>query len=142
MRNVGTRVSPDSRHGFALADLNGAQFPVASTDSGRTWRIAGPYLHVNAADAAESVDQIGARDARLLFADGSAVVDLTPDAGRHWYQASIATGAVLGVVYEPFTHLLYAFTQPDRSSGPIPTWLYVSNDGIHRRYTVRYPGGS
>src|ERR1700756_1487166 len=46
---IGIRVFPTPGIGYALASLPEAQYPARTTDGGRTWRTAGPALHVNAA---------------------------------------------------------------------------------------------
>lgn len=138
---VGPRVFTDASHGFGIAAPIGAQWPAVTEDGGRTWRIAGPYLHVDAADAGDAFSQIGAASRRLLFAGGGANnVDTTPDGGRHWYQAYLATGTVLGITWDRFSRELLAFVQPLRHHGPLPTWTYVSKDGIHWKYTTTLGG--
>ena len=135
---VGPRVFTDAMHGFALADPVGAQYPAVTSDGGRTWRIAGPYLHVNAADGADDVSMIGAASSKLLFAGTSFGVDATPDGGKHWYQSYLGTGGLLGVTWNGFE--LHAYVQPNRTHGPLPTWTYVSKDGLHWRYTASLGG--
>ena len=98
--DLGVRVFIDRRHGFALATrlAGGVQtYPVASSDSGRTWHIAGPILHIDAAQGAIAVSTPGVAGARFYYAWGNGynnIVDATTDAGRRWWQTSLP-GAVL-----------------------------------------------
>ena len=85
---AGQRVFTDSKHGFALASLAGADYSVATTDGGRTWKTDGPALHLHAAQAPLAVVFIGAANRRTLFAwGGGQVIDTTSDGGKTWYSA-------------------------------------------------------
>lgn len=128
---LGIRVFTDAKHGFALGGVTaggGAQYPAATVDGGRTWRIDGPHFHVNAADAPDVVAEVGAGRRGVYFAYagpyGGQAIDVTSDGGRHWWRAFLPTPPV-AVVYNPFTHSgeLIAFLQGH------PTWVYVSKDG-------------
>lgn len=81
-----TRVFANASVGFALADVGDAQYPVRSVDRGRTWRIDGPQVHVDAADGPEGVGHVGVAGPRTFFAYGSSVVDVTTDGGRTWWE--------------------------------------------------------
>ncbi|HTA06008.1 MAG TPA: sialidase family protein [Solirubrobacteraceae bacterium] len=96
---LGHRVFVDDTHGFALANVGEAQYPVATANGGRTWRVNGPALHLNAAQAPLSICEVGALDRRNYWADGCGgqVVDTTNDAGKHWWR-SLFEGGVLSVV--------------------------------------------
>jgi hypothetical protein len=128
---LGRRVFVDSRHGFALANSDEAQYPAASTDGGHTWRISGPVLHVNAAQAPLVVSEVGALSRRIYFAAGGGeVVDATPDGGHNWYRAFFP-GGLIGVV--PSGSRLTAIVDSE-DQGP-STLIYVSSDGgRHWRY--------
>lgn len=93
------RVFVDNKHGFALANVSNAQYPAATANGGRTWRVNGPALHLNAAQAPFVVCEVGALDRRNYWAGGCGgqVVDTTNDAGRHWWR-SLFQGSVLTVV--------------------------------------------
>ena len=95
------RVFADARHGFALAATQQAQYPASTTDGGRVWRIDGPALHVNAAQAPLVVLQASVANAHTFFAwggpGGGQVVDVTNDGGRHWWRAVLGE-VVLAVV--------------------------------------------
>jgi hypothetical protein len=97
-RHLGARVFADRRHGFALATTrDGATYPAASLDGGRTWRVDGPVFHVPAAQGPLAVDQAGVASRNLYFAWGAAedtVVDVTADAGRHWRQVFLPATVV------------------------------------------------
>ena len=48
---AGQRVFTDAKHGFALASVGSADYPVATADGGKTWKTDGPALHLDAAQA-------------------------------------------------------------------------------------------
>ncbi len=131
-RNLGTRVFPDARHGFALAGVGQAQYPAATTNGGRSWRTDGPALHLDAAQAPLAVVEAGAANRRTFFAyGGGQVVDSTNDGGRHWWRAVL--GDVVMAVATPGNGRLVAFAQvPTTPNGTrAATWVYVSTDGGH-----------
>ena len=134
--DLGTRVFADSRHGFALASIADGQFPAATADGGKTWRVNGPVLHENAAQAPLAVDEVGIANRHTYFAfGGGQVVDVTRDAGKHWFRAVLGD-VVLGVA-APADGRLIAFTQVAAGSDA-PTLVYVSRDGgRHWRRTTR-----
>jgi hypothetical protein len=141
--DLGIRVFFDRSHGFALATrlAGGVQtYPVASSDSGQTWRIAGPILHIDAAQGAIAVSAPGVAGARFYYAwdDGyNNIVDATTDAGRRWWQTSLP-GAVLSVTTEAGTvRALIALvegptTDPARHGASL--WSYRTTDGRHWQY--------
>src|SRR5581483_9925290 len=43
---VGQRIFTNATRGFALATAGGADYPAATTDRGKTWKTAGPALHL------------------------------------------------------------------------------------------------
>jgi photosystem II stability/assembly factor-like uncharacterized protein len=124
----GVRAFVNATHGFALAGVGEAQYPVATTDGGKTWRTDGPALHVNAAQAPLSVADAGAANQHTFFAfGGGQVVDVTGDGGKHWWQAFLGDG-VLSVV--SFGNRLIAVAQNSTGSGATAqTVVYVSRDG-------------
>ncbi|HEY2766682.1 MAG TPA: sialidase family protein [Solirubrobacteraceae bacterium] len=128
-RDLGHRVFVDDRHGFALANIGQAQYPAASTNGGRTWRVSGPALHLNAAQAPFVVCEVGALNRRVYFADGCGgeVVDSTSDGGKHWWR-TLFGGGVQAVVGSGGR--LVAFVAVSSEGGPTAvTWVYASNDG-------------
>jgi hypothetical protein len=138
-RRLSRRVFADARHGFALASLPQAQYPAATTDGGKVWRIDGPALHVNAAQAPLVVLQVGVASRRTYFAwggpGGGQVVDATSDGGRHWWRAILGE-AVLAVVAGADGRLV-AVTQVAGAAGA-STLVYVSKDGgRHWRYDAQ-----
>lgn len=138
-RDLGQRVFPNVRHGFALAAVGQAQYPAASADGGRTWHTDGPALHLNAAQAPLAVSDLGAAGNRVVFAyGGGQVVDTTGDGGRHWYRATF-NGVAMAVVTGVSGHLV-AFV--DGSVGRTGvTWQYVSRDhGRTWHYTTAVGG--
>jgi hypothetical protein len=137
--SLGQRVFPTARVGFALADVNGAQYPAATANGGLTWRTNGPALHLDAAQAPLVVLYPGAASTRTFFAfGGGQVVDATGDGGRHWWRA-ILGDAVVAVVPR-VNGGLAAFAQRAIGTGVnVETLVYVSSDGGHHwHYTTRF----
>jgi len=123
---VGQRIFTNATRGFALATAGGADYPAATTDRGRTWKTAGPALHLHAAQAPLAVIFIGAVNAKTVFAwGGGQVVDTTNDGGKSWYRALFTSGSPVAVVQDPTGHLL-AFVQ---SFNGTSTTEYVSKNG-------------
>lgn len=81
----------DAGAGFALASVGQAQYPANTTDGGKTWRIDGPHLHVNAANAPDVVSGSGVVGPRTYFAyggpGGGNTVVVSTDAGKTWWRA-------------------------------------------------------
>jgi hypothetical protein len=128
--DLGLRVFADGQHGVALADDGDAQYAAATVNGGRTWRIDSPALHVNAAQAPFAVLDIGAANQHTFFAfGGGQVVDVTSDAGKHWWQAPL--GEVVMAVVAGGSGRLIAFAQ--NAAGVTGTTavnaVYVSQDG-------------
>jgi hypothetical protein len=133
--DLGHRVFVDALHGFALASVAGAQYPAASVDAGKTWRVSGPALHLDAAQAPLVVCEVGAVSRRVYFADGCGgeTVDTTSDGGRHWWRAFFG-GGVQAVVGSG-GRLVAFVAVPDANGSRAVTWVYVSSDGgRHWRY--------
>jgi hypothetical protein len=129
---LGHRVFVDAKHGFALAALRSGDYPAVTVNGGQTWKVKGPVLHLNAAQAPLVVTQVGAASKKKLFAyggpGGGQSVDVTPDGGKHWYRALLGD-AVMAVVAGPDGRLV-AFAQVSSGSGSTAlTWVYVSRDG-------------
>jgi hypothetical protein len=100
------RVFANAQDGFAVPDLpqkglgGPGSYPVMTSDGGRSWRTAGPVLHIPAAQGAIAVGQPGMVGARILFAwcgSCNSVIDTSSDAGRHWWQTFLP-GQVLSVL--------------------------------------------
>jgi hypothetical protein len=131
----GQRVFTDAKHGFALASPADADYPVATTDGGKTWRTDGPALHVHAANAPAAVLYIGALNRKTIFAwGGGQVIDATNDRGKTWYSTLFTNGAPVGVV-PVLTGGLDGFIG---SINGRRIWQYVSKDGRtwHYKATV------
>jgi len=123
---AGQRVFTDAKHGFALASVGSADYPVASADGGKTWKTYGPALHLNAAQAPLSVSFVGAVSRKTVFAwGGGQVIDATNDGGKHWYSALFTTGVPVAVVRDIQRHLTAFVGSPSGGS----TSRYVSKDG-------------
>lgn len=139
----GSRVFTDGKHGFALAQVSQAQYPVATSDGGKTWKTDGPALHINAAQAPLTVLDIGAASTKTAFAyGGGQVIDATSNGGGKWYGA-LFNGLVMAVVVGTRNHLVAfidASASTSNSNGVI--WQYVSKDGGHSWHYDTTVGGS
>jgi len=130
---VSSRSFADAKHGFGLASVSNATYPVRTSDGGASWFTDGPALHVDAADAPEAVVYTGVAGDRTEFAYGSSAVDVTTDGGHAWWEAFLGE-AVLAVTFQ--NHQLIAFVQQqttERGTKAV-TWTYVSKDGRHWHY--------
>jgi hypothetical protein len=85
---VGQRTFTDGTRGFGLASVGGADYPVTTTDAGKTWKTDGPALHLHAAQAPLAVAFIGVVNRKRVFAwgGGGQVIDTTNDGGKSWYR--------------------------------------------------------
>lgn len=144
-RALGRRVFADAAHGFALANTQQAQYPAATSNGGRTWRIDGPALHLDAAQAPLVVLQVGVANRRTFFAwggpGGGQVVDVTSDGGRHWWRAILGE-VVLAIVAGEDGRLAAVSQSAAPSGSSVQTSVYVSSDsGRHWRYDARLGAG-
>jgi len=124
------RVFYNASVGFALANVSSAQYPSRSVDGGKTWRIDGPQVHIDAADAPEGVGYVGVAGPRTFVAYGSSAVDVTTDGGRTWWETFLGE-LVVAVVPGP-RHGLLAYVQQQVDPNTVrtaATWQYVSHDG-------------
>jgi hypothetical protein len=122
----GTRILIGAKAGWKLASAKQAQYAAVTTDGGKTWQIASPALHIDAADAPQSVTQIGARSAKVAYAfGGGQVADVTTNGGKTWYSA-LFQGTVTAVV-PGFSGELIAYVAGFGSSSA-PS-QYVSKNG-------------
>lgn len=137
----GTRSFATRQDGFALGNLSGSEggktYPLATTDGGKTWRIAGPIVNVPAAQAAADVAQSGVVNARTWFmcCGLNTVVDVTTDAGKHWWAATLPA-EVINVFAGNNRHarliaVVRSYATAVHSSHRL--WIYTSVDG--RRWT-------
>lgn len=142
---TGIRAFINRRDGFAIADLPQASdgtYPLATTDGGKTWRTDGPVLHVPAAQGAAAVEQAGVAASRIYFAWCPAcnnLIDITPDAGRHWWAVRLP-GQILTLVGTPYARagllaVVEGPTSDPRGRGS-SLWVFGSTNG--RRWTYRY----
>ena len=136
------RVFANASDGFALAGVGNAQYPARSLDGGRSWRIDGPQVHVDAADGAEGVGFVGVAGPRTFFAYGSSAVDVTTDGGHVWWEAFL--GELVVAVVPGTGRDLVAYVQQqtaDNSTAQAVTWLYRTPDGgRHWSYTTALAG--
>lgn len=123
---AGQRTFTNATRGFALASVQSADYPVATTDGGKTWKTDGPALHLHALQAPLAVVFIGAVNRRTVYAWGAGqVIDTTHDGGRTWYRTLFTNGSPIAVVHDLNGHLL-AFVESFTSSTNVE---YVSKDG-------------
>jgi hypothetical protein len=101
---LGTRVFINNSRGFALSSIRqggGADYPAATVDGGKIWRVDGPELHRAAANAPDVVTQVGAAAPTTYFAyggpGGGNSIAVTTDGGKHWWRAYLY-GAVYAAV--------------------------------------------
>lgn len=131
------RVYANARDGFAIGSPPRTldTYPLATINGGRTWRTAGPVLHIPAAQAAVGVAQAGVISPRIWFAccGLNGVVDVTPDAGTHWWQ-TFFPGEVVTVYPGPTScgRLIAVVQIYSKRTNP-PLWTYASATG--RRWT-------
>ncbi len=135
------RVFDNQNHGFALAAVRNEIYPATTHDGGRTWRVNGPLLVGDGADASTIVTDVGVASANTYFAYGGArsVIDLTSDAGKQWWQVA-QDGSILAVLAEPKRRLAAVVQFQQHPNGPLVgsafNAVYVSTDqGRHWRYT-------
>jgi hypothetical protein len=137
------QVFANDRDGFALANEGNAQYPAATTDGGKRWRIDGPQVHVDAADGPEGVGYVGIAGPRTFFAYGSSAVDVTTNAGRMWWETLLGN-LVVAVVPGGRPNELVAYVQQSLSNDrpyPVATWQYVTRDGgRHWSYSTALGG--
>ncbi len=142
--DLGVRVFADRLHGFALAQTPGGEmFPANSSDGGRTWHVDGPVLHAPAAQGAIAVNEPGVAGPRFYFAWPSGfdtVVDVSTDAGAHWWAASLP-GLILSVTSNPsstkpvggLTAIVEGPTSDPTGRGA-SLWEYHTTNGRRWRY--------
>jgi hypothetical protein len=140
-RFSGPRVFANPRDGFALGAPRedfGDTYPIATVDGGKTWRTAGPLLHIPAAQAAVDVTEAGMSGPDVWYAwgGGTTVIDVTPDAGRHWWQ-TFFPGPVLTVYADQIQcNQLVALVQPFTKRNHPPLWTYASTNGRNWTYAA------
>lgn len=137
----GTRTFATRRDGFALGNLSasegGPTYPLETTDGGERWRIAGPVVNVPAAQGGVDVAQAGIVDARTWFmcCGLNTVVDVTPDAGKHWWSAFLP-GTVIDVYAgsDPHARLIAVVRPFPTAHSRRRLWIYASVDGRRWAY--------
>jgi hypothetical protein len=126
---LGHRVFTDAKHGFTLAGVGQAQYPVATTDGGKTWKTDGPALHLDAAQAPLAVSDLGATNQKTIFAfGGGQVIDATGNGGKQWFRATFE-GLPMAVVGGRSGHLVAFIDASNGTSTKGVTWQYVSKNG-------------
>jgi len=120
------------RFGLATyASAGDATYPAISTDAGNTWRIDGPLLHIDAAQGASVITNVGSlgADGAYYWGRGGNVVWVTTDGGSHWW----LTGFSYGVHRVTASHgtLRTVALGEQLKGGKIESFLYASNDSGH-----------
>lgn len=141
----GVRAFANRRIGFAITDVSKAgdgTYPLATADGGKTWRTDGPVLHTPAAQGPVAVGQAGVLGPRIYFAwcgACNAVIDVTPDAGKHWWQ-TFMPGNVLAVLGGSEARVGLTAIVEGPTSAPngrgASLWVYLSTNG--RRWTYNH----
>jgi hypothetical protein len=132
--NVGAGVFADARHGFTLTRIGYETYPAVTVDGGRTWRIAGPVLPLT---AEPPLTQPGVAGPETYFASeglgGTTVVEVSTDAGKHWWQAFLPGGAVFVGAFDGELTAIVAASggTPDTA---VAFWAYHSRSGRSWRY--------
>jgi hypothetical protein len=130
-------VFADREHGYALAFIGNGTYPAGTVDGGKTWRVDGPALHIDAAQGPLGVGEMGVASDRVAFAWGGvtpdAVIDITTDGGRQWWRAFLP-GLVLFVGHEGGTVVanVYGSVTQGRTTHT-GLWAYGTTTG--RRWT-------
>ena len=78
--------------GYALATIDGDEYPIRTLNSGKTWRVAGMWFQNDSADAAAFASRITTFSARIAVAydpSEAGPIYVTADAGVEWYNASL-----------------------------------------------------
>lgn len=131
-------VFADARHGFTLASIDYVTYPLATVDGGRTWRIAGPALPLVASAGTVAGSQPGVAGPQTYFASEglgmTTVVEVTTDAGKHWWQAFLPGGAVFVGAFGGELTAIVAAPSNGTSDAPVAMWAYHSRSGRRWSY--------
>ena len=124
--------------GWAIANLggkgNGFEYPLYSTNHGKTWTTDGPYFHGPWADAPAWVGTLRAYSAgfAVAFSEGGQTLYATDDGGRHWYR-SLAFSYIVGVTRTTGPTAAGILQVAVSKTGNTPTmYVFTSNDGGHK----------
>ncbi len=131
--NLGVGVFADARHGFTLASIDYQTYPAATIDGGRTWRIDGPVLPIPVAPRPTAIGQPGVAGPETYFASeglaGITVVEVTTDAGKHWWQAFLPGGVVYVGAFDGELTAIIAVATGDPQRAGVQFWAYHSRSG-------------
>ena len=121
--------------GWAIANLggkgNGFEYPLYSTDYGKTWTTDGPYFHGPWADAPAWVGTLRAytADFAVAYDERGQTLYATDDGGRHWYR-SLAFSYIVGVTHTTSTTATGTIQVAVSKTGNTPAmYVFTSNDG-------------
>lgn len=77
-------------YGYALAVIDGDEYPIRTVNGGRSWRVAGTWFATDSADAAAAASSITMFSPLVAAAyAGGNFVYLTTDGGVQWFTASL-----------------------------------------------------
>lgn len=124
--------------GWAIANLGqdgiGYEYPLYSSNHGKTWITDGPYFHGPWADAPAWVSALWAYSANFAVAydRGGQTLYATDDGGRHWY-ASFAFSYIVSVSHTVSTNATSAagtIRVAVSKTGNAPAkYVFTSSDG-------------
>ena len=113
---------------WGLGAPTGVEYPLRSTDGGKSWAIGGPFFAVPAADAAAFASEIRQLGPSLVVANlrGGQFLYFTGDGGRSWNVAGFGCNIVRPFAVAPDLRLVcQSYFSPQKRT-------YVSTDGGYR----------
>lgn len=123
------------QEGFALAIVNRDQYPLSTSNGGKSWTVAGPYFTLPAANAGAGAFVIKMLSRLTALAYGNQWMYSTNDGSRHWYVADalgtpIATMFWTSPKYSQPAIVVVLNTASSKSSGASHLRIeYESTDG-------------
>lgn len=132
-------------NGFALGYIDRLQYPLITTNSGRSWSIGGPYLSGPWADASAGGTIIKALSRSVAIIYGNEWFYGTTDAGKRWFVTSFSGTAVSANEFWSKGPGAPVFTADVILNSPNPPYpataaaQYVSSDGGQNWQLVIHP---
>ena len=131
--------------GFALGYINRFQYPLITTNSGKSWSIGGPYLSGPWADASAGGTIVRALSKSVAIIYGNEWFYGTTDAGKQWFVTSFSGTAVSANEFWSKGPGAPIFTADVIVSSPNPPYpatgaaQYISSDGGKTWQLVIHP---
>jgi hypothetical protein len=133
--------------GFALAYINRFQYPLATSNGGKTWTIAGAYFSGPWADASAGGTIIKTLDSPIAIVYGNEWFYGTTDGGRRWFVTSFSGTAVSANEswgkrwsHAPVFTVDVIAQAPNLATYPvIAVAQYISSDGGKNWHLATYP---